>query len=91
MRSSKSTSWASKSGPSTHANLMPSPILTRQPPHIPVPSTITGLRLTMVWILRGPGDLRAGLHHDRRPDRERLVDVGVRGERLFHAPGHECP
>ncbi len=53
MRSSKSTLWASKSGPSTHANLMPSPILTRQPPHIPVPSTITGLRLTTVWMFRG--------------------------------------
>ena len=53
MRSSKSTLWASKSGPSTHANLMPSPILTRQPPHIPVPSTITGLRLTTVGMPRG--------------------------------------
>ena len=48
MRSSKSTWWPSKSGPSTQANLICSPILTRHPPHIPVPSTITGFRLTMV-------------------------------------------
>ena len=32
---------------------MPSPIFTRQPPHMPVPSTITGLRLTIVLMWRG--------------------------------------
>ena len=39
--------------------------------------------------LAGPRDFGARLHHDRRADRERLVDVRVRGERLFHALGHE--
>ena len=48
MRSSKSTSWPSKSGPSVQANIIDPPTLTRQPPHIPVPSTMIGFRLTMV-------------------------------------------
>jgi hypothetical protein len=50
IRSSKSTWWPSKSGPSTQANLTWSPTFTRQPPHMPVPSTMTGFRLTMVWM-----------------------------------------
>jgi hypothetical protein len=44
----KSTRWASNSGPSTQANWLFPSTLTRQPPHIPVPSTMTELRLTTV-------------------------------------------
>ena len=46
----KSTWWASNSGPSTQANWLFPSTLTRQPPHMPVPSTITELRLTTVLI-----------------------------------------
>ena len=46
----KSTRWASNSGPSTQANWLFPSMLTRQPPHMPVPSTITELRLTIVLI-----------------------------------------
>ena len=47
-RPSKSTSWASNSGPSTQANWLRPPTCTRQPPHMPVPSTMIGFRLTSV-------------------------------------------
>ncbi len=47
-RRSKSTGWASNSGPSTQANCAPACVTTRQPPHIPVPSTINEFRLTTV-------------------------------------------
>ena len=57
MRSSKSTSCALKSGPSTQANFTWPPTLTRQPPHMPVPSTISGFRLTIV-LMRAGGSLR---------------------------------
>ena len=50
---SKSTLWASNSGPSTQAKRLSSPTATRQPPHIPVPSTMIELRLTMVLTPRG--------------------------------------
>jgi hypothetical protein len=46
--SSKSTLNASKCGPSTQANFVSPPTLQRQPPHMPVPSTMMGLRLTSV-------------------------------------------
>src|SRR5699024_8282295 len=36
--SSKSTWWPSKSGPSTQANFILPPTVTRQPPHMPVQS-----------------------------------------------------
>ena len=46
--SSKSTRWPSNSGPSTQVNLTLSPTVTRQAPHMPVPSTIMQFMLTMV-------------------------------------------
>ena len=49
----KSTKCPSNSGPSTQANFVSSPTCTRQPPHIPVPSTMIGFRLTIVLILYG--------------------------------------
>ena len=48
MASSKSTRWPSKSGPSTQANLVSPPTVSRQPPHMPVPSIMMGFMLTMV-------------------------------------------
>ena len=48
MRESKSTLWASKSGPSTQANLVSPSTITRQQPHMPVPSTMMGSREMMV-------------------------------------------
>ena len=77
IRSSKSTWWPSKSGPSTQANLTWPPTLTRQPPHMPVPSTMIGLRLTMVLMPCGRVASAQRLHHDRRADRDDFVDVGV--------------
>ena len=47
---SQSTSWPSNSGPSTHTNLVLPPTLTRQAPHIPVPSTMIVLSDTSVDI-----------------------------------------
>ena len=38
----------------------------------------------------GPRDFRAGPHHDRRADRNRFVDVRMRGKRLLHALGDEA-
>ena len=46
----KSTWWPSNSGPSTQTNFVVPPTVTRQAPHIPVASTMIGLRLTMVLI-----------------------------------------
>ena len=48
---SQSTSWPSNSGPSTHTNFVLPPTLTRQAPHIPVPSTMMVLSDTSVEIL----------------------------------------
>src|SRR4030042_858494 len=48
MSSSKSTLWPSNSGPSTQRNLGAPPTVTRQAPHIPIPSTMMGNRLTRV-------------------------------------------
>ena len=47
--SSKSTSWASNSGPSTHVKRVRPPTVTRQAPHMPVPSTISALSDTVVF------------------------------------------
>src|ERR1035438_169877 len=44
----KSTRCASNSGPSTQANSLLPSTRTRHPPHMPVPSIMMGLRLTMV-------------------------------------------
>ena len=48
MASSKSTSWPSKSGPSTQANFVSPPTVRRQPPHMPVPSIMMGFMETTV-------------------------------------------
>ena len=48
MSSLKSTWCPSKSGPSTQANLTSLPTVTRQEPHMPVPSTMMALSDTMV-------------------------------------------
>ena len=47
--SSKSTSWPSNSGPSTHVKRVLPPTVTRQAPHMPVPSTIRALSETVVF------------------------------------------
>ncbi len=67
---SKSTWCASNSGPSTQANWLLPPTTTRQPPHMPVPSTMIELRLTTVLISCGPRDLGDGAHHRHGPDGE---------------------
>ena len=46
--SSKSTPWASNSGPSTQAKRITPSTVTRHPPHMPVPSTMIGLSDTIV-------------------------------------------
>ncbi len=46
MASSKSTCQASNSGPSTHVKRVWPPTVTRQAPHMPVPSTIRAFKLT---------------------------------------------
>ena len=51
--SSKLTRWPSKSAPSTQANFIFPPTVTRQDPHIPVPSTMIELRLTTVGMPKG--------------------------------------
>ena len=48
--SSKSTWCPSNSGPSTHTNLVFPPMVIRQAPHIPVPSTIMVFNDTSVGI-----------------------------------------
>ena len=82
MRSSKSTWWPSKSGPSTQANLTCSPIFTRQPPHMPVPSTMTGFRLTIVLILCARVASAQPFIMIGGPIATHLVDVGVLRDRL---------
>ncbi len=45
---SQSTWWASNSGPSTQTNFVLPPTVTRQPPHMPVPSIMIVLSETTV-------------------------------------------
>ncbi len=49
----KSTWWPSKSGPSTQANLISSPTVTRHEPHMPVPSTMIAFSDTIVFTPNG--------------------------------------
>ncbi len=49
----KSTWWPSKSGPSTQANFTLPSTVTRQEPHMPVPSTMIAFRLTIVLTPNG--------------------------------------
>ena len=49
----KFTWWASNSGPSTQTNFVSPPTVVRHPPHMPVPSIMIELRLTMVLRLWG--------------------------------------
>ncbi len=51
--SSKFTRWPSKSAPSTQANFILPPTVTRHDPHIPVPSTMIEFRLTTVGTPNG--------------------------------------
>ena len=51
--SSKFTRWPSKSAPSTQANFILPPTVTRHDPHMPVPSTMIEFKLTMVGIWKG--------------------------------------
>ena len=53
MSSSKFTRWPSKSAPSTQANFISPPTVTRQEPHMPVPSTMIEFRLTTVGTPKG--------------------------------------
>ena len=90
MRSSKSTWWPSKSGPSTQANLIVLADLD------PAPAAHSGAvdhhrvqahhRADAVRA----GRLGASLHHDRRADGDDLLDVGVPGDRLPDALGDEA-
>ena len=75
INSSKSTWWPSNSGPSTQANLVSPPTVTRHPPHMPVPSTMIGLRLTMVFTLYSLVNLGDELHHRHRADGHRQLLV----------------
>ncbi len=50
---SQSTWWPSNSGPSTQTKWVWPPTSTRQAPHMPVPSTMIELRLTMVCTPNG--------------------------------------
>ena len=60
--------------------------VTRQPPHIPVPSTMIALSETRVGTPNGPGQLADGAHHRDRSDRVDGVDAaGLRGRP--RAPG----
>ena len=61
--SSKFTRWPSKSAPSTQANFILPPTVTRHDPHMPVPSTMMEFRLTMVGMPNGRVTSAAGLHH----------------------------
>ena len=49
----KSTWWPSKSGPSTQANLISLPTVTRHEPHMPVPSTMIAFSDTIVFTPNG--------------------------------------
>ena len=49
--SSQSMSWPSKSGPSTQANFIFPSTVTRQQPHMPVPSIMIGFMDTIVGML----------------------------------------
>ncbi len=49
----KSTWCPSKSGPSTQANLISLPTVTRHEPHMPVPSTMIAFSDTMVFTPEG--------------------------------------
>ena len=51
--SGKSTRWPSKSGPSTQANFVSLPTVTRHDPHMPVPSTMIALSETIVLTPKG--------------------------------------
>ncbi len=51
------------------------PTSTRQPPHIPVPSTMIEFRLTMVLILLGSGEVGDRAHHRHRADSEHVVHL----------------
>jgi hypothetical protein len=73
MRTSKFTCEASNSGPSTQANLLWLPSSTRQPPHMPVPSTMMELRLTMVLMPSGAVICADGAHHGHRAHGENKV------------------
>src|SRR3990172_6308562 len=53
MRRSQSTRCPSNSGPSIQANRVSLPTVTRQRPHMPVPSIIMGFRLTSVLMPKG--------------------------------------
>ena len=48
---------------------------TRQPPHIPVPSTMIGLSETMVWTPNGRVSSAHGAHHRHRADGVDRVDA----------------
>ena len=51
--SSKSTWWASKSGPSVQAKRVTPSTVTRHDPHMPVPSTMIVFSDTIVWTPAG--------------------------------------
>ena len=62
-------------------------MLQRQPPHMPVPSTMIGLRLTSVAAVDAR-HLGHGAHHDERPDGEDPVDVLVPLDQARERVGH---
>ena len=90
MRTSKFTSEASNSGPSTQANLLWLPSSTRQPPHMPVPSTMMELRLTMVLMPSGAVMRGDGAHHGHGADGEDEVDLAAGGDELVELLGDQA-
>ena len=87
---SKLTCEASNSGPSTQANLLLLPSSTRQPPHMPVPSTMMELRLTMVLMPSGAVICGHGAHHRHRAHGEHEVELAAGGEQFVELLGHQA-
>ena len=68
------------SGPSTQTNFCSPSTDTRQPPHMPVPSTITGFRLTVVGMFSGRVTSTTARIIGSGPDGDDLVERLARGD-----------
>ena len=73
--SSKLTRWPSKSAPSTQANFILPPTVTRQEPHMPGAVHHDGIQADDGGDPERPGDFRAGLHHGDGADGDHFADV----------------
>ena len=88
--SSKLTRCPSKSAPSTQANFIFPPTVTRHDPHIPVPSTMIEFRLTMVGMPNGRVTSAARLHHRDRADGDHFADVLLVRQNVGQRVRHEA-